>query len=133
MKRYSIVLLGLLAFTFITSSASAAFIIPSYVYRIDQLQQAREEAQADNKQIVFLYSNKDTDCSLATRASINIMQRFKGSAVVVYICKDEWAKIPRIVREAIKSMEAGKYIPKTVVVDQDIAEVISIIPYERAI
>jgi hypothetical protein len=38
----------------------------------------------------------------------------------------------RIVREAIKSPEAGKFIPKTVVVDSDIPEVVSIIPYERA-
>ena len=132
MKRYSIVLIVLLVLTFSASLASAAFDIPSHVYRLDQLQQAKEEAKADDKQIVFLYSNEHTHCSLASRASISIMQRFKRSAVIVYIYKAEWAKVPRIVREAIKSPEAGKFIPKTIVVDSDITEVVSIIPYERA-
>jgi hypothetical protein len=95
-------------------------------------EEAQEEAQADDKQIVFLYSDEHTKCSLASGASIRIIQRFKRSAVIVYICKDGWAKVPRIVREAIKSPEAGKFIPKTIVVDSGITEVVSIIPYERA-
>jgi hypothetical protein len=132
MKGYSIVLMVLLVLTLSASLASAAFDVPSHVYRIDQLQQAKEEARADDKQIVFLYSNEHTTCSLASGASISIMQRFKRNAVIVYICKEVWAKVPRIVREAIKSPEAGKFIPKTVVVDSGIMEVISIIPYERA-
>ncbi len=132
MKRYSIILMVLLVLTLSASFASATFDIPSHVYRVDQLQQAKEEAQTDDKQIVFLYSDEHTKCSLASRASIRIMQRFKLSAVIVYICKDGWAKVPRIVREAIKSPEAGKFIPKTVVVDSSITEVVSIVPYERA-
>jgi hypothetical protein len=131
MKRYSIILKVLLVLTFSASLASAAFDIPGYVYGIDQLQQAKEEAKADDRQIVFLFSNKDTDCPLASRASISIIQRFKDSAVIVYICKEGWAKVPRIVREAIKSPEAGKFIPKTVVVNSGITDVVSIIPYQR--
>jgi hypothetical protein len=121
----------LLALAFSASLASAAFDIPSYVYEIDQLQRAKEEAKADDKQLVFLYSNKDTDCPLATKASTNIIKRFRDSAVIVYIGKQGWAKIPRIVKDAINSPEAGKFIPKTVVVDSGIREVVSIIPYER--
>ncbi len=132
MKKYSIVLLVPLVATFTASLASAAFRIPGHVYRIDQLQQAKEEAQADDKQIVFLYSNENTTCSLCTRASINIMQRFERRAVIVYFGKEGWAKVPRIVRDAITSPEAGKFIPKTVVVDPGITEVVSIIPYEKA-
>jgi hypothetical protein len=132
MKRYSFVLMVLLIQAFSTSLASAAFNIPSHVYRIDQLQQAKEVAQAEDKQIVFLYSDEHTKCSLASGASIRIMQRFKRSSVIVYFCKDGWAKVPRIVREAIKSSEAGKFIPKTIVIDSGITEVVSIIPYERA-
>jgi hypothetical protein len=109
MKRYSIILMVLLVLTLSASLASATIDIPSHIYRIDQLQQAKEEAQADDKQIVFLYSDEDTKCSLASGASIRIMQRFKRSAVIVYFCKDGWAKVPRIVREAIKSREAGKF------------------------
>jgi hypothetical protein len=131
MKRYSIVLMALLLLAFSPSLALAAFDIPSYVYEIDQLQQARQEAKANDKEIVFLYSNKNTDCPLASKASINIIQRFKDSAVIVYICREGWARVPRIVREAINSPEAGRFIPKTVVVDSSMREVVSIIPYER--
>jgi hypothetical protein len=134
MKKYNFVLMILLAVTFYASSTLAAFDIPSDVYRIDQLQQAKEEAKTEEKQIVFLYSDEHTTCPLATRASISIMQRFGHSAVVVYIyiCPENWAKIPPIVREAFSSPEAGKFFPKTVVVDSGITKVVSIIPYERA-
>ena len=131
MKKHSILLMVLLILAFSASSAPAAFSIPSDVYGIDQLQQATQIAIANNKQIVFLYSNKDSTCPLASKASINIMQRFKNSAIIVYICKQDKAKIPRIVRDALKSPEAGKYIPKTVVVDSGIKQVAGIIPYER--
>lgn len=131
MKKYSIFLMVLLILTFSDSWALAAFDIPSHVYRIDQLPQAQEAAQANNKQIVFLYSNKHTDCPLASQASINIFKRFKHSAVIVYFCKKEWAKVPHIVRKAMNSPAAGKFIPTTVVVDARITKVISIIPYKR--
>jgi len=131
MKSFSIVLMVLLVPTFSASLAPAAFDIPSHVYRIDQLQQAKDEAKADNKQIVFLYSKEDTDCPLASKASIGIIQRFEQSSVIVYICKEMWANIPRIVRGAINSPEAGKFIPIAVVVDSAITKVVSIIPYER--
>jgi hypothetical protein len=131
MKMHSIVLPILLVFSFSASLASAAFDVPSYVYDIDKLQQAQKDAKAGNRQIVFLYSNKNTDCSLASRASIGIIQRFKDSAVIVYIGRGGWPKVPRIVKEAINSPAAGRFIPKTVVVDSEIRQVVSIIPYKR--
>ena len=131
MKKYNGILTSLIVMALIASSALAAFDIPSYVYRIDQLQQAIEKAKAENKQIVFLYSNANTDCPLASRASIKIMERFKSSAVIVYAGREDWEKIPRIVKHAINSPEAGKYIPKTIVVDFDITSIVAIIPYER--
>jgi ABC-type uncharacterized transport system substrate-binding protein len=131
MKRYSIILMVLFVLTYSASLALAAFNIPSHVFRIDQLQQAKEEAKANNKQIVFLYSNEHTDCPLAAKASINIIERFKRSAVIIYFCKKGWSHVPTIVRKAMNSPEAGKFIPTTVVVDANITGVVSIIPYER--
>ena len=131
MKRYNIVLMTLLVLTFSVSLTSAAFNIPSYVYRIDQLQQAKDKAKADKKQIVFLFSDEHTDCLLCSRASIGIMQRFKNNSVIVYFGKEELAKAPQIVRHAINSPAAGRIIPITVVVDTSIKEVVSVIPYQR--
>jgi len=131
MKRYNIVLMTLLVLTFSVSLSSAAFDIPSYVYRIDQLQQAKDKAKADKKQIVFLFSDEHTNCPPSSRASISIMQRFKNNSVIIYFGKEKWAKAPQIVRDAINSPAAGIIIPITVVVDTSIKKVVSVIPYQQ--
>jgi hypothetical protein len=131
MKRYNIVLTTLLVLTFSVSLSSAAFDIPSYVYRIDQLQQAKDKAKADKKQIVFLFSDEHTNCPPSSRASIGIMQRFKNNSVIVYFGKEKWAKAPQIVRDAINSPAAGIIIPITVMVDTSIKKVVSVIPYQQ--
>jgi hypothetical protein len=130
MKRYNIVLMTLLVLTFSVSLSSAAFDIPNYVYRIDQLPQAKDKAKADKKQIVFLFSDEHTNCASSSIASTGIMQRFKNKSVIVYFGKEKWAKAPQIVREAINSPAAGIIIPITVVVDTSIKKVISVIPYQ---
>lgn len=131
MKTHGIVLVVLSILVFSSSFAFAAFDLPGYVLRIDQLEQAREQAKSDDKQIVFFYSNEHTDCPLAAKASIGIMEKFRHKAVIVYVGKGDWEKVPQIVRKAMSSPEAGKFIPKTVVVDSAITEVVSIIPYKR--
>jgi hypothetical protein len=131
MKKYNIVLMILLVLTFCVTLSSAAFDIPRYVYRIDQLQQAKDKAKADKKQIVFLFSDERTNCLPSSKASISIMQRFKNNSVIVYFGKENWAKAPQIVREAINSPAAGVIIPITVVVDTSITKVVSVIPYQQ--
>ena len=133
MKRhFPIGLVVLFASFCLTSMALGAFNIPNSVYRIDQLEQAKKEAMSYNKQIVFLYSDENTTCPLASRASTSIIERFKQSAVIVYFNKEDWPKVPRIVKEAIKSPASGKFIPKTIVVNAEMTGVVSIIPYESA-
>ncbi|MBU0992145.1 MAG: hypothetical protein KJ737_06590 [Proteobacteria bacterium] len=131
MRLYRIIHLSVLILIFSVSFAIASFEIPAYVYTIDQLNVAQEKARIYDSQIVFLYSNKDTKCPLATNASKNILGQFRDNAVIVYICSEDWAKVPQIVRKAIKSPQAGRFIPKTIVVNSDITQVVSIIPYKR--
>ena len=59
------------------------------------------------------------------------MQRFKNNSVIVYFGKENWAKAPQIVREAINSPAAGIIIPIAVVVDSNIMKVVSVIPYQQ--
>lgn len=115
----------------LTSTCIGAFDIPPGVYRIDQLEQAAKDAASHNKQIVFLYSDEKTTCPLCARASTAIMDKFKLNSVIVYFDKGGWQKVPRVVKEAINSPASGKYIPKTIVVNTDMTEVVSIIPYVR--
>jgi hypothetical protein len=131
MKRYFVIgLLVLFASFCLTSMGLGAFDVPTGVYRIDQMEQATKDAASHNKQIVFLYSDEKTTCPLCARASTAIMDKFKLNSVIVYFDKGGWQKVPQIVREAINSPASGKYIPKTIVVNASMTEVVSIIPYE---
>ena len=111
----------------------AAFQLPPHVYRMNRLGEAKKRAESTNAAIIFLYTDEYTDCSLATAASLAVLQEFKDSAVIVYASskdgKNTWRKLPGIVRGAIKSPDAGEYIPIAVVVNSEITGVIAIIPY----
>jgi len=136
MKRgFYIAFLFLLAYVCPVSSVFAAFNLPSDVFRIDQLGEAQNKATSNNAPIVLLYSNEHTDCGLATAASLDVIQEFKSSCVIVYVtsAKDEnaWAKFPKVVRSAINSPEAGRFIPICIIVNPEITRVISVIPYTR--
>jgi len=124
-------LLLLLTYPIVVSSADAGFAVPSYVYRADQLSSAEAQAAADNKPITILYSDKNTDCGLASAASSDIIRELKNLSIIVYVEHDDWETLPSIVTEAISSDEAGRYIPRTVVFNSDLSEIICFIPYAR--
>lgn len=123
-----ILCIGLL---FILTAAHAGFTLPYYVYRIDELEQAQEEAKVNDSAIAIVYTDKNTNCGLATAASLDVIQGLRDDSIIVYANRDSWAKIPTIVKRAINSPQAGRYIPKTVIVDSEIERVICIIPYAR--
>lgn len=125
--RISFVFL-LLAFS-TSSFVQAAFNLPRYVYKVNQLNTAQKHAKSSNKPIAFIYSDKNTDCGLATSASKDLFQGLKNYCVVVYVEHKDWNKLPNIVRSGINSPESGKYIPKTIVVTSSLKGVICIIPY----
>lgn len=130
-KDFAIVTLALLVSFCLTATGVGAFDIPPGVYRIDQMEQALKDAVSQHKQIVFLYSDEKTTCPLCARASTAIMDRFRLNSVLVYFDKGGWRKAPQLVREAIQSPASGRYIPKTIIVNAGMTEVISIIPYEK--
>ena len=118
----------------IISSAFAAFIVPDYVYRIDQLKDAQASARDNGIAITFLYSNENTSCSLATAASLAVIRELKQRSVIIYVSSEndsDRKKIPAIVRQALKSSEAGRFIPKTVIVNAEMDRVIFIVPYAK--
>lgn len=122
-------------FSMITASPSyAGFSIPSHVYTVDQLEEAKETANATAKALAFVYTNKDTKCGLATSASLDAFKELQKETIIIYACSGNdqtWSQIPSLVKRAINSPQSGKYIPKTVIVDSEITKVIAIIPYTR--
>ena len=50
---------------------------------------------------------------------------------MVYVDKSDATKLPKQVKNALRSPEAGKYIPTIVVMSYDLKKVIAIVPYAR--
>lgn len=107
----------------------AGFSIPNHVYSVNQLANALSIAQNSNKPLTFIYSDKNTDCSLATAASQDIFKNLKKHSIIIYAERGDWNSLPDIVKTGINSAESGNYIPKTVIVDSILSRIICIIPY----
>ena len=117
---------------FIVSTALAGFPLKSGVYRINQLDTAKAEALSRNKAIAFIYSDENTTCPLCAGASIDAINYLSDVCEIVYVDKNtDWEKLPELVRQAINSPAAGRFIPKTIIVDAQIEKVIAIAPYVK--
>jgi hypothetical protein len=60
------------------------------------------------------------------------MDEMKTGSVVIFVDsenKTDWEKIPIPVRNAIRSPEAGKYIPKLIVTDSTASNVVGVVGY----
>ncbi|HBA85274.1 MAG TPA: hypothetical protein DCZ95_14395 [Verrucomicrobia bacterium] len=126
-KTYIVIALGLLMGTI---SASAGFRLTKSIYRVQNLQAAQDEARAKNRAICLLYTDADSKCGLATQAALDVIDAMDSKTVVVYVnSNNEGGFIPSFVQEALKSPDSGQFIPKTIVVDADLKEIIAMIPY----
>jgi hypothetical protein len=113
------------------STVMAGFALRSGVYSMNDLEAAKSEALSGRKAVAFLYSDKTTFCTQCASASLQAMDTMIGSCVVVYINKADATKLPEEVKNALRSPEAGKYIPTVVVMSYDLKKVIAIVPYAR--
>ena len=133
MTKFTKISLAVVLITFITTSlAQAAFNIPSYVYKINQLGSAKKAAKSSKKPIAFILSDKNTDCGLATAASNDLFKGLKNHCIIVYVQSGkDWKKLPPIVQSGMNSSASGQYIPKTVVVNSSLKNTVCIIPYAK--
>lgn len=128
MNRYilQMLLVGGLA----AGAARAEFEMPKHAYRMDKLDQAKAEATAKGEPLAFIYTHEKTSCGLCRNASLNAADRLKSKTVVVYANSDQdGGALPPVVKEALATPEAGKYVPKTVLVDAKLEKVLAVIPY----
>ncbi len=113
------------------STVIAGFTLKSGVYRMNELDAAKSDALSGRKTIAFLYADENTFCTQCISASLQAMETLSGSCVVVYVNKSDATKLPRQVKNALRSPEAGKYIPAIVVMSYDLKKVIAIVPFAR--
>jgi len=98
---------------------------------MDHLDAARSEALSGGKAVTFLFSDETTLCTLCSDASRQAMESLSDSCVMVYVNKRDAHNLPDIVKSALRSREAGIYIPKVVVMSYDLKKVIAIVPFIR--
>lgn len=108
----------------------AGFEMPKSVYRINELEAAKAEAKAKNKPLTFIYTMDRSSCGLLQAASLGAADRLKAKSIIIYAnSPEDFGLLPPVVQTALKSEAAGKYIPKTIVVDTDMNNALAIIPY----
>jgi len=118
----------------ISTSVYAGFRLPECVYTLDQLKVAQDEARGKNKALTILYTHTSTTCGACRNASLDTVWKLKTKSVIVYVdCDTEGGKLPKIVYQALCTPEAGKYVPRVVILDPDMTKVIYIIPYARPV
>lgn len=111
----------------------AEFNVPKTVYRMGDMAAARAEARVQSKPVTFLYSDENSTCPLCCGVSTEVIKDLKQKSVMIYVdaAKGDWKDLPRPVQQALNSPEAGTFIPKTVVMDAEAAQVIAVVPYTR--
>ena len=115
----------------ITSTAPGEIKMGKSVFRMSQIDAAKEEAKSKNEAITFLYTDENTKCGLCEAASMDVINGMKAKSTIVYVnSNNETPLLPPLVQDALRKPEAGQFIPKTVVVDPDITQVIAIVPYD---
>ncbi len=114
-------------------AATAELKIPKAVFPAAEIEAAETRARADGKLMTFLLTDKDSTCPLCQNASAETIDAFDRSTVMVYIGAREagGAKLPEAVTKALRSPEAGRYIPKSVIYDPDTDTVVHVLPYGR--
>ncbi|MEN6440016.1 MAG: hypothetical protein ABFD97_15680 [Syntrophobacter sp.] len=120
------------AFCILTCWAAASFAgfsLPPEVYRIGSLKEAQDKARSTNIPMVFIYSDENSSCGLARAATLDVIGELKGYALIIYVSRNDSARIPQDVIKAMNSPAAGKFIPKSVVVNPRTNKVEMIIPY----
>jgi hypothetical protein len=98
---------------------------------MDRLEAAVAEAKAEGKPLAFLYTDEDTTCPKCEASSLALIDSLHKRTVMLYVAAEEkdWSKVPKAVREGMRKPESGNFIPKTVVVDPGLTNLIAVIPY----
>ena len=121
------------ALLLIAGNAPAEFTLPKKVYRIAELEKAQAEAESKGKPITIIYTDETTSCGLCAGASLNAADKLGSKTVVVYVSSREGSQsLPDVVQQALRAPEAGRFIPKTVIMDAALTRLLATVPYAQS-
>jgi hypothetical protein len=111
------------------SPAGAEIDLPKHVRNLDQLAEARAEAETEGKSLGFLFTDKNTTCGLCRRASLAFVDELEKKAVIVYVSTADWKQWPKEVQKA-SADDKGKYIPKMFLFSPDLTTLRASVNYD---
>jgi hypothetical protein len=116
----------------IAVEGKADFKMPKQVYRMDRLEEAKADAETQGKPVTIIWTHEKTSCGLCAAASLNAADKLSKKTVAVYAdCDTEWQKLPTAVQQALRAPELGRFVPKTVIMDAALTNVLGVVPYAR--
>jgi len=106
--------------------------IPRSVFRIDDLDEAKSEAAAEEEPLVFVYSDENTTCPLCIGATDESFKAFKSVGVLVFVnAPKDWQGLPLAAKHLSRRPEAGRIIPQVFVTTADGGRGLEVVSYER--
>ncbi len=109
--------------------SQAGLRLPKDVRTIDQLSEARSEAESKGKSLGFLYTDINSTCGLCNAVGQEFIKELDGDAVIVYISAADWKRIPQEVQKAVNA-DKGKYIPKIFLFSPDLSTLKASVNYD---
>lgn len=127
MKKALVIYISLLL---IATGGQAQFKMPKKVYRIDELEKAKADAESKGKPITVIYTDETSSCGLCAAASLGAADKLNSKTIILYAsARADGPRLPYAIQQALRSPEAGGYIPKTVIADATLTHVLAYVPY----
>lgn len=115
---------------FIACETYANFEMPRTVYRMDQLEQAKDAASLNKQAISVIVTHEKTSCPLCESASLKAANTLSPETLVVYAdCDTEFDLLPPRIQKALQSRKAGHIVPIVIILNAKLNHVIEIVPY----
>lgn len=99
--------------------------LPSKIFEVTEIEQAKTEAEAKGKPISILYTDKDSTCPLCNNAASVMIKELGSKTVMVYARSRK--DLPQQVGDALRP---GSYIPKIAVFDATLQNSLGMVTYE---
>lgn len=123
-----------LALLLLALPAFGGLRVPSSVYDFTEIDEASSKARREKKGLAFVYSDRDTTCSLCINATKEALKRLRRHSVVVYLDQEEdgKSKVNPLLRAGFRSDYIGdNYMPKVLVSSPEMDEIWGTLSYKK--
>jgi hypothetical protein len=102
---------------------------PTSVYTMDRLKEAQDEAYNTGKAVAIIHTRIEENAN-TVEISLDVEKAIRSTCVTVYAhSHDDDSKLPRLAFDALDRGEVGPYIPKTIVMNPNLQDIITTIHY----